>query len=399
MSRFPQYNVNSEHQLITRQNTYVLDRKLVTIHTEDRDVSQWPNANYFEITLPATLTNVQSLRLVEIEFPANQYVFSNYQQNTKLQFYLIPSLNTDAAKYGALVLNVFTPYEIQIQEGFFTPSQMAMEIENLMNNSVTEFLIQALVPASSSTYTFFKVYYDQVGQKMYFGNTFDRFEFKFNESPIYDVSCSALATAGSNPMALNQPNNVFQQYANWGLPAYLGFNKLVYTPISKTTPVTFEYANYQWLIPENGTELPPAQTATCYYIVAPYTINIFGDSAVYMELEKFNSYDELKPYPMSTNSTYKNDYNGSTNSAFAKIAITAQPNGQIFDSRNGYLQNVSQYNPTIDKIRKLKFKFRYHDGRLVDFRDTNFNFTIAFNQLKNEINRDYQVRTPYEYNL
>lgn len=52
MSRLPQYNVNNEHQLIRRQNTYVLDRKLVTIHSQDRDVSQWPNANHFEVTLP-----------------------------------------------------------------------------------------------------------------------------------------------------------------------------------------------------------------------------------------------------------------------------------------------------------------------------------------------------------
>ena len=47
----------------------------------------------------------------------------------------------------------------------------------------------------------------------------------------------------------------------------------------------------------------------------------------------------------------------------------------------------------------MKFKFRYHDGRLVDFKDNNFNFTIAFNQLKDEIARDYVVRVPEEYNL
>lgn len=398
MSRFPQFNVNSEHQLIRRQNTYVLDRKLVTIHTEDRDVCQWPNSNYFEITLPETLTDVQSLRLVEIEFPANQYVFSNYQQNTKLQFYLIPSVNTDLPKYLALAANTSMPYEIQIQEGFFSPSQMATEIENLMNKAVTDFLINQAGIAGSD-YTYFKVYYDQVGQKMYFGNTFDQFEFKFNESPIYDLSCAVLSTAGSNPAALNQPRNVFEQYANWGLAAYIGFSKQVYTSISKTVPVSFEYSSYDWLIPDTGSDLPIGQPSLCHYVVAPYTINMFGESAVYMEVEKFNTYDELRPYPMSTNTTYNNDYNGSTNTAFAKIAITTTPNGQIFDSRNGFLQNVSQYNPTIDKIRKLKFKFRYHDGRLVDFRENNFNFTIAFNQLKNEIVRDYQVRVPYEYSL
>ena len=71
----------------------------------------------------------------------------------------------------------------------------------------------------------------------------------------------------------------------------------------------------------------------------------------------------------------------------------------MFDSRNLFLQNVSQYHPPIDRIKKVKFKFRYHDGRLVDFKDNNFNFTIAFNQLKDEIARDYVVRVPEEYNL
>ena len=38
MSNFPQFNVNNEHQLIRRQNTYVLDRKLITIHSKDRNI-------------------------------------------------------------------------------------------------------------------------------------------------------------------------------------------------------------------------------------------------------------------------------------------------------------------------------------------------------------------------
>jgi len=98
MSQFPQYNVNNEHQLIRRQNTYVLDRKLITFHSQDRDVSQWPNANNFEVTLPETLNNVQSMRLTEVELPGNQYVFSNNQQNIKMQFYIIPNVSTETSK-------------------------------------------------------------------------------------------------------------------------------------------------------------------------------------------------------------------------------------------------------------------------------------------------------------
>jgi glucan biosynthesis protein len=139
MSHFPQYNVNNEHQLIRRQNTYVLDRKLITFHSQDRDVSQWPYANYFEVTLPETLNNVQSMRLVEIQLPGNQYVFSNNQQNIKMQFYIIPNVSTQTSKYLALEAQTTVPYEITIQEGYFTPSEMATEIQNLMNQAVTNF--------------------------------------------------------------------------------------------------------------------------------------------------------------------------------------------------------------------------------------------------------------------
>ena len=55
MSQTPvQFNVQNNHPLIPRQNYYTLDKKLVAIHSEDRDYCQWPNANHFEVTLPAT---------------------------------------------------------------------------------------------------------------------------------------------------------------------------------------------------------------------------------------------------------------------------------------------------------------------------------------------------------
>ena len=82
-------NTRSNHQLIQREQTYVLDRKLVTIHSNDRDVSKWPFSNNFEITLPEAITNVDSMRLSEVKLPSNYYSFSNELQNTKMAFSLI----------------------------------------------------------------------------------------------------------------------------------------------------------------------------------------------------------------------------------------------------------------------------------------------------------------------
>ena len=46
---------STNHPLIPREQTYTVDRKLVTIHTEDRDINQWPEPNHFEVSIPEIL--------------------------------------------------------------------------------------------------------------------------------------------------------------------------------------------------------------------------------------------------------------------------------------------------------------------------------------------------------
>ena len=79
-------DTRQNHPLIPRAQTYVLDRKIISFHSCDRDYKKWPHANHFEINLPESLLNVQSMRLVTVSLPSNQYVFSNEYQNTKLSF-------------------------------------------------------------------------------------------------------------------------------------------------------------------------------------------------------------------------------------------------------------------------------------------------------------------------
>ena len=78
--------VQNTHPLIQREQTYVLNRKLVSIHSEDRDYVKWPNSNHFGIDLGQGYHNVESIRLVDYSFPSNNYTFSNEYQNTKLSF-------------------------------------------------------------------------------------------------------------------------------------------------------------------------------------------------------------------------------------------------------------------------------------------------------------------------
>jgi len=386
--------VTSTHPLIPREQTYVMDRKLLTVHSVDRDVRKWPQSNHFEVQLPEPMTNVQSMRLVECNLPANYYVFSNSYQNTKLNFKLKPVDATDPY-YAVLATNWGNPYVVTISEGFYTPEQMAIELTNSFNQVVTDYLNANGI---SGSYTQFKVAYHDVQKKFWFANGKDEFTLDFTKAEEY-----VLGTC-------EQPD-VYEHYTNWGLGFNLGFGKSsvpgpVYQPYSSQqyldalgneAPIQFLYASTD---PAENTMISPSTPGfPVQYIVAPNVQAILGDNTVYMEVNKYNQYDELVPYVQSTSSMYNNDYGGVVNSAFAKIPMVTIPVGAVWDSRNGFLQGISHFDVPIERITKLEFKFRYHDGRLVDFQEFPFDFTIAFNQLKNEIGRQYEVRVPVTYSL
>lgn len=385
------FNTHSTNPLIPRQQNYVLDRKLLTIHSEDRDINKFPHSNHFEVELPHTLENVQSLRMVQCSFPLNFYTFSNNYQNTKLSFYIIPSDPSD--NYFTTLKEAYDNslnFTITIQEGFYCPDELAFELEDKINSTITQY-IQTIDP-SFSVYENMKVFYDKVGQTYWFGNIKDQFIFLFDKQETF------------NTTNCHQPN-VFDNYTNWGLPSYIGFEKKVYISEravdSNNNPVSLKFS-YLGTSPDNiwiSPISPISPSFPVYYVRAPFSPNLVGDRAIYMEVKKYNSYDEIKPYSQATNNLYNNDYNGSVNAAFAKIPVTNNPLGEQVDSRNFFLQNISHYDPPIEKISKLEFKFRYHDGRLVDFKQNSFNFTIEFNQLKNEISKIYSVRVPITYQL
>ena len=351
------YNLGNHKPLINRDQTYVLDRKLITIHSEDRDITKWPNSSNFEVVLPETIHNVQSLRLIEVAMPANLYTFSNKYQNTQLAF----------------TLDGFPQTIISIDEGFYNPNELALELTNKMNQSI-----------APGTDTSFNVYYNNVSQKYWFGHTTLPFSLDFIEEIKYtflDNEC--------------EPPIIFNQYTNWGLPSYLGFYKAQYisTPVNPV-PKTFDY-------------LPPTISAwtdptsndyITHYVEAPTTINIMGDRCIYMDVDKYNTMDELYPYTQSTRDSYNfSGYSGKVNSAFAKIPVNVLYDKLVFDSRTLFLNNFAHYEPPIERIAKLKFTFRFHDGRLVDFKDCPFDFTLELNSLKNEIGKTYSIRVPHTY--
>lgn len=381
------YNISDSKPLIERQQNYVLDRKLVTIHSEDRDSAKWKNSNNFEITLPETMEHVQSMRLIESNFPILYYTFSNNYQNTKFSFIVNP-LNPTAPYYSILLdaSNNGVEFTATISEGFYSPFELANELKNVMNYAINDYIND--ISQNAAVYGSNNVLYNNVKQRLVFTNNTDRIIFLFNKQEEYVLSHCI------------QPN-MWEKPINWGLPYYLGFERKIYEMApsldssGNPQPIFFNF------LPDdiklitntvNGISSP-------YLLEAEFAPLLYGEEVIYMEIDRYNNYDEIVPFSTSTNSLNNNDYNGVVNSAFAKIPINANPQGRMNHSSNGFLLNLTHFTVPIEKIRKLKFKLRYHDGRLVEFNNNSFNFTIEFNMLRNEIKRNYNVRKPLTYQL
>jgi len=401
------YVLKNDHPLIPREQTFSVNRKLITVHSEDRDINKWPNANHFELQLPQTYTNVETIALVEYSFPAYYYTFSNENQNTKITF----TATISTAGYGQTPSTVVT-----ISPGFYSPTQLAAEMQNQLNLAVRALSI------SLASYNNFRVFYDEVRQRLLFGNTTDPFTFVYNAPESYDEepcyapcinAAAAAAAASAQPSATIRWN----QYTNWGLGYNLEFvkclpsecgnpndvfnaNKADASAVTSSQSVYYAVnlsppaVGYEWLTVSPG--------ATGYVLVPPNPPSLNGASDMYVEIDKYNYLDEMQPYSRHTSNSRNNDYNGIVNSAFAKIPLITKPTRIVSaleymygDEPQDTSQGFATFFPPLDKLSKLKFKFRYHDGTLVNFGGQNFSFTVALYMYRDEIARSKQLRAPF----
>ena len=386
------YNTVQTHPLILREQNYLLQKKLISFHSEDRDIKQWPKTNHFQINLPVSLSQVQSMRLVNISLPSNQYVFSNSNQNTKFSF----TTNISTSSINGIPQSL----DVEISEGTYDPEELALEIQNKMNsallkNNVSEFPNQ----------NFFKCKYNKSTNTFWFGKmgttttglTITKFSLDFHKKMDYDTNCDL---------------EVWEKSTNWGFPYYLGYQKKKY--ISEKTPYNpwfdkdtkdtgspfgFDYeitdpsipSGGYWLTENTGNLFVSSGNNSCM-------IDIKGDNWIYMEMGKYNSMDEIKPNSTNTNASFNNDYNGKVNSAFAKIPVGEKNFGStVFVKSRNLMSNISYFTPPLSRINRLQFKFRYHDGRLVDFKCLPISFVIEFNLLCDEPSKKMNVIVPPQY--
>jgi len=511
------FNLQTSHPLIQREETFVLDRKLISIHSVDRDYQKWPNSNNFGVDLGEAFHNIQSMRLINFAVPSNNYTFSTAYQNTKMSFtysvyypfilggflpiafasewvvmyeilqalfgtlitfpsdvsfeyfdsisltWLVPILVAPPLfplGWQGIARLVWTPsqFSITVPEGSYSPTNLAETIETLMNKAVYnassvagyDFLpgpplstpltdisnvtISATTTDSHWTrgtgVTPFVVYYNSVTNKMLFGVRNGKFTLDFAKQEIYNPTCD-----------VNKA--IFNQYTKWGLPSYLGFDKKnysgaivdissgdpyqqnvaggLYLPFEPNTPwLTFDgrYLNIDgggatfaalpphiWTTVKGSVAVGTTDDTIAIiknlvaWVGANFNLDINGEDAIYMEIDRYNSIDEIYPYSERTGHLYNNDLGYRVNGSFAKIPLTHTPFGQEMGSRNNFVLNVFHSDPPIQRIDRLKFIFRFHDGRLVDFKNLPFSFTLEFNMLKDEQARGKIVRVPPLYNL
>lgn len=413
----------NNHPIIKNSNQYFLEKKYISIHSEDRDITKYPLSSEFEILLPQEYLNVASAKLYSWSFPANYNVFSVNNYNIVMSFkfldlynpgeYSIPDLLSYyifAALYETIMddKNII----ITIENGFYNPTQMATELTNQFNQTVTNIINIYFNDPNNSVpddikkkffgYTRFTIAYNSVAQKLFFGNNADRFILtnEFSASITNNIVNTTCPT-----------RNLIPELVNWGLPSYLGFTRCnvtaltvsEYIELSQETPFYTNLFNINTLIPRffyddtnDGIWIEPDKNlagSSIYYLQAPFKISFMGPSYLYMEIDGWNCIDETSPYNLNLYTTQTNKRNSIVNSSFAKIPIPTTPISQWFDDDMG---PYKYWNPVAERISKIKVKFRYHNGLLADFGQYEYSFMLELNMLKPQQERSYSIVNAYD---
>jgi len=415
------FNVNTSHPLIQNEQQYVLYKKYISIHSEDRDAIKYPNSSLFEIEMPEDILNILSVKLTNWSFPSNYNTFSPAYSNVTMTFKINMPFNPSDQGYSvplydaifnALFLNKDNNYSITIETGFYNPIQMVTELTNKFNKVVTDYLLSYFNDSTTANYdpilypqlldefekgggySNFIIVYNSVSQKIWFGNTTDGFI-------LTNTTQFAQTTPIDNTFCIQKIQ--LPDFSSWGLPGYLGLSKcdtLSVNGLNDTLSVNainvdntniitprFFYGdviggdNGFWLLP--NPLLPGSQVN---WIECPYKINFMGPAYFYIEIDGLNCIDETSPFNISQFTSTTNKTNGIVNSSFAKIAIPSTPISQWFD-RDSLPYKL--FVPPAERIRKLKIKVRYHNGLLVDFGLFNWSIMLEFNILLPQQQREF----------
>jgi hypothetical protein len=364
-------NTNQSHIFQPNAREYSYYRQYVSIHSEDRNKDKYPNSNAFSISLPQTYTNISSIRLSSWSFPSNYDVFSLKNNNTTLQFQITAPSSygiEDENSYDFYIYNYLLDtsniiHIATIENGFYNPLQIATEVMNQLNKTITfavyDYIIiceqSGTAPAGTASnfinnggYTRFKVAYHDVNHHVYIGNQGDQF-----------------------------------QLSSTKLSECLGFNNIIQSIPSNGETLRFRYGDAMtsgddgyWITHLGDTYYDTSYSV--YFVVAPKKINIMGQAYMYMELDGLNAIDETDPYVSSkTTKKFNEGETSRHNSAIAKLAIPTAPLSQFFDRES---IPYKTFVPPKENLSKISVKLRLHDGTLMEFEDFDYSFMLEITQ-------------------
>jgi hypothetical protein len=379
--------------------------------------------------------NVVKVQLVEWSFPSNYYTFSAVAKNLLMSFQISDPYDASAADLSSLSeaerqlqlaisagLIAFknSLFVIQISEGFYNPLQMATELTNQFNKTVTDYLNTYFLengydpafidyfnnttdgipnygtPPVVGGYKEFVVFYNIISQKLQFGNRSSRFIIPSIITPISKELYFKYYYLGCTIQRL-------PQFTDKILLFNLGFDiKTAETTTLKNqqyarvyyddTAGSFSTNDGIWLYPSIDTH-PGCNVS---YIIPIHQINFMGPSHFYLEINELNNMDELNPFPSiaSLSEISTETPPNRVNSAFCKISVNSTPISQWYDRDNTAFK---LFNPPAERLRKLRIKVRYHDGSLVLFGTFAYSLTLEISMFNPQ--QLSTLKTVYPYGI
>jgi hypothetical protein len=367
-------NTISNHSLIANANQYIMNKQYISISSNDRDVIKYPSSSEFEIELPRDYTNIVSCRLYSATFPVFTNTFSEIANNVTLMFKFDKLYNpSDFGFANSDAIDVYTAlshsinhkiFTITIESGVYTNEHMAVELTNKMNQVVTrhihEFIETNNYSSSFTSYNRFVVKFNEVNQRIWFGNKADKFTLTNNiialaNKTTFIPTCSR--------------RTILPEVSNWGLPYNLGFTDADATA-QNTTEIDADLTNggaksfyaasiapsIDWRLkipyfyydkdPDTaGWLIPEFPGAVVYFLRAPAIINLVGPTHFYIEVDGLNCIDETSPFNISKFTSTTNQTNGVVNAAFSKIMFPSNNTEPRFIISDSYTIPFKYFSP------------------------------------------------------
>lgn len=405
MNNPPYFDVNTNHPIINNSQNYNVFSKYVSINSQDRDITKYPNASAFEIEFPQDYLNVYEISVYYWSFPGNMDPFTSTNNNTFIRFKITEPYNPGANGLSdPLQQAIFTAlfynndyYNVFIDRGVYNYSQMTTELTNKFNAVVSEYIIQYFQENGYSNlindfiaggrYNQFKVVYNLVKRNIWIGNRSGGFSINNPGKTDNPEPKDCIFSFG---------NTLPNEQSTVGLFGYLGFMGTDQSStVNDMNNTRFYYGdvvagdNGYWLTSDPG--LPGCSSN---FMEAPNKLNLIGNDYYYMELAGYNCIDETSPYNLSTFTKETNQTNGIVDSSIIKIFIPSNLNNtesvvNFSDKNYSNLFPYKYFNPPAERIRKMAIKVRYHDGTLVDFGNFTWSITLKLTLLTPQINRKF----------